>query len=379
MTARSRTPSTSFIPVRRPNRGRRLHRLPGVALTLLMMAAVPAAVASGRGEPATRLWVGFYHESPGADPDPTTGLLLACMPEGEGHFHALMVFSFTGCRPGVDVGYIQGRIGPAESGGHDVTGRWRGTVDGMALQGTFEGRWLPGVFHAPFRMGHHGGRAGMQGRWRLDGGGRWVGTPPGGPAAGGPPAAPYGGADACFYHIASEGDWRLLAPDRTTTPGLTIGRMDSNEEVTLGHLNLGWHSPVPADAYLLAVVDSAGFCGLLAEAARRRYPLQWALERAVAWAGATDATKIHLAGNLPGLPDARVPEGRIVLEAFRGKASFQPLHEKDDRLAVVVAGRGLLGSGAIAMPIGMGSMTVRYSYPRPGELGIPSPRGHWAH
>ncbi len=330
-------------------------RRPAPALRALAALALLAALATARAGD-TKLWVGFYHESPSADPDPTAGLLLACLPEHAGTFRAVMVFSFTGCTPGIDAGVVEGRVGPPEAGARTVEGRWSGRVDGQPLSGSFSGVRHTGL--VPITAGHHAGTHDLQGEWSLDGGGRWVGTP---------------GPEECGYHVGGRGHWRLVPPG-TATHGIVLGRMDTWAETQIDHLNLDWHSPLPADAYVLAVVHPETFCRELGRLGGDPARLAGALPRAVAWAGATDATRIHLGG---GPRYARVPPGHTVLEAFRGTARLQGTPGLPSPLAVLMPGRGLLSAGGVQQVIGVASMYVRPALPTSGGRFEQLP--DWAH
>lgn len=329
-------------------------RSPNALRVLAALALLAAAAAARAGDP--KLWVGFYHESPAADPDPTAGLLLACLPEHAGTFRAVMVLSFTGCTPGIDAGIVQGRVGPRRAGRRAVQGSWSGSVDGLALRGAFSGVWGEGL--VPIAAGHHAGTLHLQGEWSLDGGGRWVGAP---------------GPGSCGYHVGGRGHWRLVPPD-TATHGIVLARHDTWSEVGSGHLNLGWHSPLPADAYVLAVIQPKAFCRELGRTGGDPARLAAALPRVLAWAGATDATRIHLGG---GPRYARVPPGHTVLEAFRGTARLQGTPGLPSPLAVLMPGRGLLSAGGLQRAVGVASMYVRPST----ALGATAPDRlpDWAH
>lgn len=340
---------------------RHLPSAPAVMLACLLASAA-AAHASGKNPPFSgplHLWAGLYQESPSADPGPTAGMLLACMPHREGHFHGYMILSFTGCAPGIDIGFVEGTVGPSQLDRSVITGRWRGVVDGLQVRGAFEGTLEHGHWGPKPPPDGPPPQSVATGRWQLDGGGRLVSLPD-----------PQGGQ--CQYHIAAGGTWRMQPPGASWR-GMIVGRQDNYAETAAGHLNLVWNSPLPSDAYVVALLDPEVLCRQLDQWSGK--PPAELLAKGVLWAGATDARALRLAG-----AKGRVPPGRRLLEAFRGDGYRPPTAGQPiGPLAFVLAGRLLLSEGGFQHVTGYASMPVLFTDPGLSMGSNPLVAPHWAH
>ncbi len=131
-----------------------------------------------------RLYLGYYMEDPQNNPeDPTTGGLIACIPDGNGTFRSQFVFSYYGCQGGIDKGDISGN-----RSGNNINGNWNGNVDGRSVGGSFTGQYNNGAF---------------SGTWTNSGGKLQVQV------------------GSCNYYVAGNGTWVLYQLD-SDNGGLNI-------------------------------------------------------------------------------------------------------------------------------------------------------------
>lgn len=82
------------------------------------------------------LYVGYYKEDAGTNPeDPMPGALYLNLPASDSEFSGQMSFTYVGCQS-FNVGTISGNKSSL-----DLSGTWTGSVDGLAQDGKFVGRF----------------------------------------------------------------------------------------------------------------------------------------------------------------------------------------------------------------------------------------------
>ena len=118
-------------------------RKPALFITVLVffLTAVGHGGSGGSLSDCNRadydIYLGYYTENEKANPeDPTSGLLVACMPSSSGTFKTQFLFSYYGCMGGIDYGTVNGSRTKDRVGG-----TWSGTVDGVGIGGGFNGSW----------------------------------------------------------------------------------------------------------------------------------------------------------------------------------------------------------------------------------------------
>jgi hypothetical protein len=163
-----------------------------VSFTRTALAALSAAWLAGCGggsdggqeTDAGRLYVGYYLEDAANNPeDPMPGTLVLRLPEDDGAFEGLMPFSYIGCTAGADTGTVQGTRTAAT-----LDGQWSGTVDGVAVGGSYTGS-------------HDAGADEFSGQYTNANG-----------------KVPIAGADGCRYAVAAHGTWRLFGSETVAQP-----------------------------------------------------------------------------------------------------------------------------------------------------------------
>jgi hypothetical protein len=174
------------VPPYRPHHSAlRGARLPAVALAATLTLA--GCGGGSDGDPtgdAGRLYVGYYLEDAANNPeDPMPGTLVLRLPEQSGEFEGLMPFSYIGCTAGADVGTVRGT--------RDIStldGQWSGTVDGVAVGGSYAGAYEATVDQ-------------FSGHYTNDNG-----------------KVPIAGAGGCHYDVAAHGTWRLFGSETVSEP-----------------------------------------------------------------------------------------------------------------------------------------------------------------
>lgn len=124
----------------------------------------------------SKLYIGYYIEDPTENPeDPTIGGLLAIFPSADAGFEGLMPFSYAGCTGLADIGTVSGTRVAAS-----VTGNWTGTVDRIAVGGSYIGSYdvandiVEGTYSnaggkVPFGTGACHGFIAPRGTWKVFG------------------------------------------------------------------------------------------------------------------------------------------------------------------------------------------------------------------
>ena len=155
----------------------------GLAALGLCTAALVACGGGGTdtgpsGPPAdtSKQYVGFYQEDPGNNPeDPMPGTMIMRLPADSGSFEGQMPFSYIGCQGGADVGTVSGT-----RTAQTLAGNWTGSVDGVAVGGSYNGTYSAPVDQFSGTYVNAGGKV------------------------------PISGPGGCHYSVAAFGTWRLF-------------------------------------------------------------------------------------------------------------------------------------------------------------------------
>jgi hypothetical protein len=180
-------------------------------------AAPPTSAPGG-------LYVGYYAEDPGNNPeDPTLGVLHLALPANDAAFSGAMFFTYFGCQ-GSNVGTISGN-----RAGNSLSGNWSGTIDGLAQSGNYGGSY-------------NASSAVFSGTYTVAGGKQARDIP------------------FCIsYFIAANGTWELLP----------VGRSVPNSfDIDASGTTVQWTNPANTALTLVAVLDEAQAAAGQASAAR---------------------------------------------------------------------------------------------------------------
>jgi len=170
----------------------------------------PSSELSNCWQPGYDIYLGYYNEDPSDNPeDPTSGFLIACIPDSSGSFKSQFLFSYAGCAGGVDTGTVNG-----SRTGNSISGQWSGVVDGRNIGGNFSGNWNSFKF---------------SGTWSNSKGKLLISE------------------SQCSYYVASKGTWVLYSLD-SDEGGLNITISGSSPTIS-------WNSVANVQGYSVSIYD----------------------------------------------------------------------------------------------------------------------------
>ncbi len=187
--------------------------LPVVFLALFGCGGEASTGLSDCNQAGYDIYLGYYTEDPTSNPeDPTSGYLVACMPDSNGTFETQFLFSYYGCQGGVDIGTVNGnRIG------NSVGGSWSGNVDGVNIGGNFSGSWDGIKFSGTWN--NSSGKVHIQ-------------------------------RGSCSYYVAPNGDWVLYSLNSD------FGGLNITISVSGSSVNVSWNNSISGiQGFLISFYD----------------------------------------------------------------------------------------------------------------------------